>query len=96
MLVVLDFYKKRAFFLEIYFSVVLYFYSVLNLFLSRYIKGFSLKLGSLDLLVDSFNIYLCLIFLRYHTLIKCTSLMDIAAVDYPSRRSSRFELNYIF
>lgn len=77
--------KKTLFFL-------VFLYSNIN----KFVYGFLVKVKQLFLYVNSLNLLLVLHFLKSNSVSSVSSLLDITAVDKPSRGFNRFELNYIF
>lgn len=73
------------------------YYSVFyNKIIIKFLKGFILKTNSLYLIINSSLLQHCLMFLKFNSVSSINTLVDIVAVDYPTRLENRFELIYAF
>ena len=79
-----------------YFKFVKFFFIILLNFFYKFNKGFLLKKFSLYIYIDFIYLNLLTSFLKYSTIFSVSSLMDLFAVDFPTKFDKRFELNYCF
>ena len=77
--------KKTLYFL-------LYLYSNIN----KFVYGYLVKVKQVYLYLNVLNLLLVLRFLKSNSISGFNSLLDITAVDKPSRGFHRYELNYVF
>lgn len=64
--------------------------------LPQFLTGFILKSNSIYLVINSFMLHVCLFFLKFSNISTINCLVDIVAVDFPTRLEKRFELIYAF
>ncbi len=76
--------------------IIKYNYIFFNNIIKKFFYNFLIKMNSFYIFINYLNIYLCLTYLKFNSLLPLDSLVDLIAVDYPSRALKRFELIYSF
>ena len=77
-------------------TLVKYYSLLANPFLKKFLNGLILKSNSLYFIINSYYLYYVIIILKYDSVFFLSSLVDLVAIDYPTRLLNRFELVYSF